>query len=130
MATSLTHLHLFINGFKQNNPCSRQFVEVVVKDTQDNLISTIRENATVANKDIQDYSALLVGLKKASGLGAHHITIFLDNQELCDQILNNNMHADHILSIFYREVKELLKDFDSVTVKPPVIQDTYKEFYV
>ncbi|MBI5789069.1 MAG: reverse transcriptase-like protein [Candidatus Schekmanbacteria bacterium] len=111
------HLILFVNGQKQIKPYSRGYVEVMVKDDEDNLLSIIRENATLANKDIQDSCALLVALRRAKGMGANNITLYLDNSKLCDELRSKQCCSDALLNSFMQEAKELMTRFENVTVK-------------
>ncbi len=123
------HLYLFINGHKQSEPGSRRIVEVLVKDNNDNILSTIRENATLDNKDIQDYSALLLALRKAKGMGANRVTLFLNNPGLCSQLSPAGLCSNQMLEGFHQEAKKLIELFESVTVKMPEEDPDPREFH-
>ncbi len=124
------HLYLFVNGHKEQSSCSRKVLEILVKDKEDNILSTTRENITLQNEDIQDYSAVLLALRKATGLGANHITLFLNNDNLCAQLQNDTISDDEVLSCFHKEAKKLLSAFKSATVKKPDINAEFLEIYV
>ncbi len=117
MAGGNDHLYLFVDGQKQSRPGSRRVVEILVKDDDDNILSTIRENVTLADKNLQDYSALLLALKKAKGMGASRVTLFLNNPDLCSQLSSTGLCPDHMMKGFHEEAKKLIELFESVTVK-------------
>lgn len=118
MVSRINHLYLFIDGQKQIAPYSKRYLEILFKDKDDNLLGAIRENPTLANKDLQDCSALLVALRKANKMGASHITVVTDNSCICSQ-LNDKKAAFSDMNVgdFLTEAKKLFKNFDSVTVK-------------
>ena len=92
-------------------------VEVLVKDEENNLLNAIRENVTLADKDMQDYSALLMALEKAKGMGADHVTLFINNLALYNRLNTPAACCDEALQDFHQEAERLINHFESVTVK-------------
>ncbi len=90
-------------------------ITVEIQNGRGETILAITENAVFTDKHVQDYSALLRGLKEALSLGAKTVHIELNNSHIIDWL---NSAADipptYYLDAFHQEVQQLLVCFEEV----------------
>jgi len=90
-------------------------IKAEIQNGQRKPVLVITENALFADKHIQDYSALLQGLKEALSLGAKTVHIELNNPHIIDWSTSpDNFPKTHHLDVFHEEVQELLLGFEEV----------------
>jgi hypothetical protein len=86
-----------------------------IQNREGKTILVITENALFTDKHIQDYSALLQGLKEALNLGAKVVRIELNNSCIINWSTSSVdiPQTDH-LNAFHEEVQKLLMGFEEV----------------
>ncbi len=96
-------------------PDSARRIKAEIQNGRREPVLVITENAVFADKHLQDYSALLRGLKEAVNLGAKSIYIELNSVNIIDWNTSQaNIPQTHYLDAFHEEVRELLVGFDEV----------------
>ena len=105
-------LILTINDLCQG---SSRRIKAEVQNGQGETILVVTEDALFADKHIQDYIALLRGLKEALNLGAKTVHIELNNPCIIDWSTSSaNIPEAHHLDAFHEEIQELLVGFEEV----------------
>ncbi len=105
-------LILTINGLCQG---SVGCITVEIQNGQRETIVAITENAVFTDKHVQDYCALLRGLKEVLQLEAKIVHIELNNSHIIDWIKSSTdiPQAAH-LDAFHEELQKLLGGFEKV----------------
>ena len=96
-------------------PDSARRIKAEIQNRQREPVLVITENAVFADKHLQDYSALLRGLKETLSLGAKSVHIELNNPHIIDWSTSPaDFSKIHHLDVFHEEVQELLDGFEEV----------------
>ncbi len=108
---------IFINNnISRNNHPS--FVLVFLKNKEGKTVKKIEERALFADKNFQDISGLLIGLKEAIRFGAKKILVLTDNLFL-QNIIRNGIRENHYFDHygFFPDIIEMMNNFDEIGVK-------------
>ncbi len=90
-------------------------IKAEIRNGQRETILVITENALFADKHLQDYSALLQGLKAVLNLGAKTVHIELNNPYIINWTASPvEIPKTHYWDAFHEEVQKLLVGFEEV----------------
>src|SRR6476646_3244951 len=105
---------MHIDGAARGNPGPAAYAVVIARPG----LPPVEEAATLgsATNNVAEYTALVRGLELAAELGVKRVAVFSDSELLVKQ-MNGEYRVKHPdLLPLYEDAKELLKEFDAVTI--------------
>jgi ribonuclease HI len=107
---------LFSDGACRGNP-GIGGAGAVITDTGENIIWEGKEYLGHCTNNIAEYKALILGLKGALAHGYKNLEVYMDSELLAKQINGSYRVKNENLQILMKEVRNLLKSFESIQVK-------------
>ena len=107
---------LFSDGACRGNP-GIGGAGAVITDSVDHVIWEGKEYLGHCTNNIAEYKALILGLRGALAQGYKNLQIYMDSELLAKQINGAYRVKNANLQILMKEVRDLLKTFDSAEVK-------------
>jgi len=107
---------LFSDGACRGNP-GIGGAGAVITDSADHVIWEGKEYLGHCTNNIAEYKALILGLRGALAQGYKNLQIYMDSELLAKQINGAYRVKNANLQILMKEVRDLLKTFDSAEVK-------------
>jgi ribonuclease HI len=109
-------LILFADGGSRGNP-GPSAAGAVLFDTKRKKIAEIKKFLGHATSNQAEYSAALLGIKKAQMLGATEIEIFLDSKLVVEQLAGNWKIKDLHLKKIAEKIQTQLAQFENWKIK-------------
>ncbi len=106
---------LFCDGACRGNP-GIGGAGAVIMDNRDKIIWEGKQYLGHCTNNIAEYKALILGLQGALSLGFKNLKINMDSELLAKQINGAYRVKNENLQILMKEVRALIKAFDSVEV--------------
>lgn len=107
---------IFSDGASSGNP-GHAGIGVVIRITgQPEKDYRISEYIGITTNNVAEYSALLLGLKKAHSLGFKKIAVYIDSELLVKQINGAYRVKSELLRPLWKEAQHLLTQFDSFSI--------------
>jgi ribonuclease HI len=106
---------LFSDGACRGNP-GIGGAGAVITDTGENVIWEGKEYLGHCTNNIAEYRALIMGLKGALANSYKNLEVYMDSELLAKQINGSYRVKNENLQILMKEVRNLLKSFESVQV--------------
>lgn len=109
--------HLIINadGGSRGNP-GPAGAGAVLYDQDGQEVAALSKYLGKATNNVAEYEALILGLAKASELGAGQVSIKMDSELVVRQIQGRYKVKAPGLKPLYAKAKRLLQDFDKMTI--------------
>jgi len=105
---------LNIDGASRGNPGPAAFSFVIARPGLPPVEKA--ETLGTTTNNVAEYTALVRGLEAAADLGVKRLAVFSDSELLVKQ-MNGEYRVKHPdLLVFYHEARELLKEFDALTI--------------
>jgi ribonuclease HI len=105
---------MHIDGAARGNPGPAAYAIVIARPGQPPTEKA--ETMGTATNNVAEYTALVEGLKLASGLGLKRLAVFSDSELLVKQ-MNGEYRVKHPdLQPLYQEANRLKRQFDAVTI--------------
>ncbi len=112
----LTQYSMYFDGCSKNNP-GEAGIGVVVYNSEQEEIIIISQYIGIKTNNEAEYIALIEGLKTLLIRGIKTVTIFGDSQLVIKQVINEYKVKSINLVPLYRQVQELIKNFDYIEFK-------------
>jgi ribonuclease HI len=109
------HLSIYVDGASRGNP-GPAGIGVSIEDGTGTIKAKISHYIGKATNNQAEYKALIMGLREAVKLGAEHINIKTDSELLAEQIRGNYKVRSANLMPLFRQVKQLLANFESFDI--------------
>jgi len=105
-----------IDGACSGNPGDAA-VGIVIRDKTNSFEEKISKYIGVGTNNIAEYSALLLGLERALGLGARKVVIRSDSELLVKQLRGDYKVKNENLAVLYGKAVNLLQKFSAFTIE-------------
>ncbi|MBU8900668.1 ribonuclease HI family protein [Corallococcus sp. M34] len=112
-AGPVPRLRVYSDGAARGNP-GPAGAGAVVKDAEGRVVARLGRFLGVQTNNFAEYSALLLGLQHARGLGASEVEVFADSELLIRQLGGRYQVKSPTLKPLFDEAKRLLAGFSSV----------------
>jgi len=85
---------------------------VIIFDSRNKKIAEVCEPLGMATNNVAEYSALIIGLRKAHELGIRRVYVRADSELMVKQVSGQYRVKDEKLQALYREVMDLIDSFE------------------
>ena len=116
MGTPPERVVVHVDGGARGNP-GPAGVGVVITDPDGNELARANDFIGTATNNEAEYQALLLGLKRASALGATQVEVINDSQLVARQITGEYRVRKPDLKPLYAQAQALLRGFEGWTIR-------------
>ncbi|TNF52531.1 ribonuclease HI family protein [bacterium] len=107
---------IFSDGASSGNPGHAGIGVVIRIISQPEKNYRISEYIGITTNNVAEYSALLLGLKKARSLGLKKIAVYIDSELLVKQIKGTYRVKSESLRPLWRDTQNVLTQFDTFSI--------------
>lgn len=111
----MANVEIYIDGAVKNNP-GEGGIGIIIKKDGEILFKISKYIGNVTNNEAE-YKALIEALKFANLKGFREAKIYSDSELLVKQVNDEYKIKDDKLGIYYKEVKNLINNFDRVIIE-------------
>jgi ribonuclease HI len=104
-------LILYVDGASLGNP-GPAGAGFVILDENNRELEKIARPLGVTTNNVAEYSALIIGLKRARELGANRVTVRSDSELMVKQMTGAYRIKDEKLRVLAQEVTDIIDSFD------------------
>ena len=108
-------LRVYVDGGARGNP-GPAAIAAVVQGADGELLEERSETIGEATNNVAEYRALLLGIERASALGAGALELIGDSELIVRQVKGEYKVKDETLRGLHRQVLGALADFDEWTI--------------
>lgn len=108
--------NIYIDGATKGNP-GPSAVGIIVKDVDGEVVERMSEYIGDGTNNRAEYIACVKALKLAKDIGLYSLVIYSDSELVVKQLNGEYRVKDKNLYEYYKEIRKLEKDFDSVEYK-------------
>lgn len=105
---------IFTDGGSRGNP-GPAASGAVIKSATGGTIATVSKYLGKTTNNQAEYTAIIIGLKKAHELGATSVSMFMDSELACKQLNGVYRVKDPEIAKRYLEIRNLMHHFTRVT---------------
>ncbi|OVE78745.1 hypothetical protein BVY00_02105 [bacterium G20] len=105
---------LYTDGGSRGNPGPSAGAFVICK-VDDNVVEKSGFYIGITTNNQAEYQALLKALQRSADLGIRRLKVFMDSELIIKQLNGIYKIKNKDLELLYRQVKELLADFDEIS---------------
>jgi ribonuclease HI len=106
---------VYVDGGARGNP-GPAAIAAVVQDADGGVLEEQRETIGEATNNVAEYRALLLGIERASALGAGGLELIGDSELIVRQVKGEYKVKDETLRGLHRQVLDALAGFDEWTI--------------
>jgi ribonuclease HI len=109
-------LRINVDGGARGNP-GPAAIAAVVQDGDGEVLEERSESIGLATNNVAEYRALLLGIERATSLGAKRLELIGDSELIVRQVKGEYKVKDEALRELHSKVREALKGFDEWSIR-------------
>ncbi len=103
------------DGAARGNP-GPAAIGAVIRDEQDKIIARISHRIGFATNNHAEYTAIIIALEKAAGLGAKQVNLYSDSELVVRQLTGRYRVKKESLKPLYQQVKQLQASLEGFNI--------------
>ncbi|MFZ3072151.1 MAG: ribonuclease HI family protein [Thermodesulfobacteriota bacterium] len=111
----VSELCIYVDGASRGNP-GISGAGAIIKDVHGKTIKKLRKRLGVATNNVAEYSAFVMALREAKGMGARSVHVFADSELLVKQIKGVYKVKSDNLKALYAEAVGLIDSFGEFSI--------------